>query len=510
MQLHQRFIKIAKQYPKDIAIHDVSAGKSISYEKMLLAALILAKKFKKFKEKNIGVMIPTSFGCCVTTLALLMADKTPVMINYSVGPIENVKYAQKKCNFRTTICTEKLIQKFNLKPFSGMVNIEDIMKGINLLDKVKGLAVSRLTDKLISKYVHNGSKDENAVILFTSGSEKDPKAVQLTHKNIMHNVNGFRTIVKDIKEEVFLANLPLFHVFGITVTFWTPLLYGGKTVTVANPLEYRVVCKSIRKYKVTLMVGTPTFYHGYLKRSDKGDFASVRTAISGADKLSKQIRDEYLKKHDLELYEGYGTTETSPVISTNFKNNCKVGTVGKPLPGTKVKIVDRETGKELPPGKEGKILVKGDLVTTGYYNDYEETSMRIRDGWYDTGDMGVLDKDGYISHRGRLRRFVKIGGEMVSLVKVEGVLESILPEETLCCVVDVPNPMKGADIVAVVTTKELETKQIRKYMKKELPSIMVPREYYVLDELPLMASGKVNFRKVEEIIREMHEKKKKR
>ncbi len=258
------------------------------------------------------------------------------------------------------------------------------------------------------------------------------------------------------------------------------------------------------------MVGTPTFYHGYLHKSEAGDFASVNIAISGADKLPKQIRDEYLHKHNLELYEGYGATETSPVISTNYHGNNKVGTVGKPLPGTKVKIVDRVTGKEVQAGQEGKILVKGDLVTSGYYNDYEETSLRIRDGWYDTGDMGVIDKDGYVTHRGRLRRFVKIGGEMVSLTKVESVLETILPAETLCCVVEVPNLKKGAEIVAAVTTKEIEAKQIHKYMKKELPSLMVPREYYVLDELPLMPSGKVNFRKVEEIIREMHNEKKKK
>jgi acyl-[acyl-carrier-protein]-phospholipid O-acyltransferase/long-chain-fatty-acid--[acyl-carrier-protein] ligase len=324
----------------------------------------------------------------------------------------------------------------------------------------------------------------------------------------MHNVTGFSTVVPDIKNQIFLANLPLFHVFGITVTFWTPLLYGGKTVAIANPLDYKLVCKSIKKYQVTLTVGTPTFYHGYLQKSAPDDFASVKIAISGADKLPKQIRDEYLKRHNLELYEGYGTTETSPVISTNFKGNNKVGTVGKPLPGTKVKIVDRVTGKEVKPGIEGKILVKGDLVTVGYYNDYEETSLRIRDGWYDTGDMGIIDEDGYITHRGRLRRFVKIGGEMVSLTRVESVLETILPAETLCCVVEVPNLKKGAEIVAAVTTKEIEAKQIHKFMKKALPSLMVPKEYYVLDELPLMSSGKVNFRKVEEIIRELHNNKK--
>ncbi len=510
MQLHQRIIEVAKKYPNDTAVIDVSAGKTVTYSQLLLAALILSEKYKKFPEKNIGVMIPTSFGCLVTTIALLMANKTPVMINYSVGALDNVKYAQEKCSFMTTITTEKLLDKLNLKPIEGMINIENILASINILDKVKGMATSKLPTKMIQNMVHKGSREENAVILFTSGSEKDPKAVQLCHRNIMHNVKGFTTVVQDIKNEVFLANLPLFHVFGITVTFWTPLLYGGKTVTIANPLDYKLVCRSIKKYQVSLMVGTPTFYHGYLHKSEAGDFDSVNIAISGADKLPKQIRDEFLKKHNLELLEGYGATETSPVISTNYHGNNKVGTVGKPLPGTQVKIVDRVTGKEVKAGVEGKILVKGDLVTIGYYNDYEETSLRIRDGWYDTGDMGVVDEDGYITHRGRLRRFVKIGGEMVSLTKVESVLETILPAETLCCVVEVPNLKKGAEIVAAVTTKEIEAKQIHKYMKKELPSLMVPKEYYVLDELPLMPSGKVNFRQVEEIIRGLHKSKQKK
>lgn len=507
MQLHQRFIEIAKKYPNDTAIIDVSAGQNITYNKLLLAALVLAEKYKKFPEKNIGVMIPTSFGCIVTTIALLMANKTPVMINYSVGAIENLRYAQEKCNFSTTITTAKLLDKIKLEPIEGMINIETILQGVSMLDKVKGASLSKLPTKLMQKFIHIGSEEEVAVILFTSGSEKLPKAVQLCHRNIMHNVIGFSTVLPDIRSDIFLANLPLFHVFGITVTFWTPLLYGGKTVTVANPLDYKLICKTVKKHQITLMVGTPTFYHGYLKKSEPGDFASVKVAIAGADKLPPQIRDEYLKMHNLELYEGYGATETSPVICTNFKGNNKVGTVGRPMPGTQVKIVDRVTGKEVKVGVEGKILVKGDLVTIGYYNDYEETSLRIRDGWYDTGDMGIIDKDGFVTHRGRLRRFVKIGGEMVSLTKVESVLETFLPPETLCCVVDVPNLKKGAEIVAAVTTKEIETKQIHKHMKKELPSLMVPKAYYVLEELPLMSSGKVDFRKVEEIIRKLHNEK---
>jgi len=254
-----------------------------------------------------------------------------------------------------------------------------------------------------------------------------------------------------------------------------PITVGSAVVAHANPLDYKKIVDSIKKYKITIMIGTPAFFYGYLRRSRPGDFSSVRIAVAGADKLTVHLREGYKKHHDIELLEGYGTTETSPLISVNAKEANKPGSIGKPSPGVKVKIIDRETDEELPRGKEGKIVVKGDNVMKGYYGDLEETSLRIHNGWYDTGDMGIMDGDGFLWHRGRLRRFVKIGGEMVSLVKVEDVLNKLLPDNVICCVVDVPNPTKGADIVAALTTAEVDLQKNQKQMAKDLPSIAIQK-----------------------------------
>ena len=213
------------------------------------------------------------------------------------------------------------------------------------------------------------------------------------------------------------------------------------------------------------------------------------------------LRDGFQEKHGKVLLEGYGCTETSPVISANTPEENRPGSIGKAFPGVQVKITDMHSGDTLPPGQEGKIQVKGDLVMKGYYDDIEETSLRIEDGWYDTGDMGVQDKDGYLWHRGRLKRFVKIGGEMVSLVKSESVLEDILPDGVSCCIVEIPDPKKGARLAAAVTQK-VNDKEIIKKMAQKLPNISIPNQFIVFDELPKMGSGKIDFRTTTEMVRD--------
>lgn len=488
---------------KKIAIYDQSTGKDYTYSQVLIASLIISKKIKRYHSKYIGIMLPPGAGSILSFMGILMKGKTPVMINYSTGAVENCKYAQKKCNFRTVITSKKLLDKLGIEAVNGMIFIEDILLTISTLDKLKAALLSKLPLSIIKTQLPSSDEDDTAVILFTSGSEKDPKAVQLTHKNISHNINGFTKIIDISERDIFIANLPYFHVMGLTVELWLPLLLGASIVAQPNPLDYKAIVDSIRKYQVSIMIGTPTFFYGYFKKAGPGDFKSVRIAIAGADKLNMQIRDEYLKHHDLEVLEGYGTTETSPVISTNTPLFNKFGSVGKPLPGVQVKIVSIETNEELPRTKEGKILIKGDLVMKGYFNDLEETSLRIHNGWYETGDMGYVDNDGFLWHTGRLKRFVKIGGEMISLAKVESILEKYLPEGTISCVVEIPNPIKGADIVAAVTTQEINKHQIIKKMGKDLPNIAIPKRFHVLESIPLMGSGKVNFRAVEEICREL-------
>ena len=505
MQLHQKFIQVAKQNSKKIAVYDQATGKEISYERMLIASLILSKRFSNYKGKYLGIMVPTSAGCMLSILGTLMCGKIPVMINYATGAAENCVYAQEKCSFKTIVTSKKLLEKINVKPVEGMIFLEDIMASLSLLNKLPALIKSKFSAKVIRSFVHNGPENEVSIILFTSGSEKEPKAVQLSHKNILHNIINIPKQVDIKADDLYMANLPLFHIFGLTIDFWLPISLGGSIVAYPNPLDYKIISKLVKKYRITVMAGTPAFFYGYLKKSDPGDFASLRVGVAGADKLTPHIYEGFLKKHNVTILEGYGATETSPVISVNSEKFSKLGSVGKPLPGVQVKIVDRETDEELPPNKEGKILVKGDLVMEGYLGDLEETSLRIRNGWYDTGDMGVLDEDGFLWHRGRLKRFVKVGGEMVSLVRVESVLENLLPEDSVCCVVDVPNPTKGADIVAAIATSEIDRKKILKQMAKELHSIAVPKDIYFIENIPMMGSGKVNFREVEKICRDMQE-----
>ncbi len=510
MQLQEIFLDIAKKNKDKIAVYDQATGKDITYGKMLIAALILAKRFKKYRGNYLGIMLPNSAGAIISVVAALLAKKIPVMINYSTGAHDNCIYAQEKCSFKKIITSKKLLLKINQKPVSGMIYLEEIMDSLGTVEKLKALISSKLPTKILQSNLRTHSDEDTSVILFTSGSEKEPKAVQLSHQNIMHNLINLPKIIDLNENDIFAGTLPFFHVFGLTTNLWLPLSFGCSIVAHANPLDYSAIVKSIIKYKITVLIGTPTFFHGYLRKSKPGDLNTIRFAIAGADKLNEKLRLAYKDQHGIDILEGYGTTETSPVVSVNTPENNTPGSIGKPVPEVLVKIVDRETDEKLPVGKVGKIMVKGDLVMKGYLHDMEETSLHMHAGWYDTGDMGMLDEDGFLWHKGRLKRFVKVGGEMVSLVKVEEVLAKYLPNGVTCCVVDVPNPKKGADVVAAVATGEFNKKKVLKQLAKELPAISVPKEFYVIEDIPLMGSGKVAFREVEKICRLRQENGKKK
>jgi len=501
MTLHQEFVKTAKRRSKQMMIVDRSTEKSFTYSRGLIASLILHRKLAAVRDGFVGVMIPNSAGAMLSILGLLMAGKVPVLINYSTGAAENAEYAQKKCGFKTILTSRTLLEKIRCPLIPGMIFIEEIMAKVSALDKLQASFLSKLPLNMLLKKINQGESDDNLVILFTSGSEKEPKAVQLTHRNIGSNVAACSQALGIADDDIMLANLPLFHVFGFNVNFWLPIYNGITMVSYANPLEYKKIATICREERVTLMVATPSFFAGYLKQSEKGDFASIRVAVAGADKTPDSLREGYKKKHDLELFEGYGTTETSPVVSVNLPGRNKPGSIGQVLANVQVRITDINSGEVLPTGKEGKILVKGDLVMKGYFDDFEETSLRIKDGWYETGDMGLFDEDGYLWHRGRLKRFVKIGGEMVSLVRVESLLETLLPEDCECCVVEVPDSLKGARIVAAVT-KQINEKDILKKLAEKIPAIAMPRRFLLLPDLPKMGSGKIDFRAVTEKVRD--------
>ncbi|HSO77839.1 MAG TPA: AMP-binding protein [Bacteroidales bacterium] len=492
---------IAKKYAKKLAIIDKTTERNVPYERALIGALILSSKFNKYEKGFIGIMIPTSAGCALATVGALMSGRIPVMINYSTGAEDNVRYAQKKCKFKTVITSRALLEKIKCPVTDGMIMIEDIMAGVTTVDKLKAALISKLPVSMILNRIHKGDENDTAAILFTSGSEKDPKAVQLTHRSISSNIKSFGDYVHLSDQDILLANLVFFHIFGLTVSLWVSFYYGMTMVTYANPLDFQTVSKIARDEKPTLMVGTPSFFWGYLNKSEPGDFKSVKLMVAGADKCPDALRDGFMKKHGVTLLEGYGATETSPVISVNSPEFNRPGSTGKVIPNVQVRIENLETGAACKVREVGKVLVKGDLVMKGYYDDPELTAEALSDGWYNTGDMGYFDEDGYLFHAGRFKRFAKIGGEMVSLVKVENTLEKFLPAGVMCCVVEVFDVKKGSEIIAAVT-QEVHKIEILRKMGNELPNIALPRQFVVIKELPMMSTGKTDFRTVTKLVKE--------
>jgi len=505
MLLHQQFVKMAKKHAKKLAIKDKTTKSDVTFNRALIGALILAKKFQKYDEGYIGIMIPTSAGCALATVGALMSGRVPVMINYSTGAENNARYAQDKCSFKTIITSKALLEKIECPIIEGMVLIEDIMKSVSTGDKLKAALRTKLPTGMILNGIHGGHEDDNAAILFTSGSEKDPKVVQLTHKNLASNIENFGDFVGIHENDVILANLVFFHVFGLTVNLWLAFVKGMTMVSYANPTDFQTISRIAREEKPTLMVGTPSFFWGYLQKSEPGDFKSVRLMVAGADKCPDALREGYMNKHGVTLLEGYGTTETSPVISVNSHEFNRPGSIGKVIPNVSVRIEQLETGKECKTGEIGKIFVKGDLVMKGYLNEPELTAEVLVDGWYNTGDMGYLDEDDYLWHSGRFKRFVKIGGEMVSLVRVENEMEKHLPEGVSCCIVEIPDEIKGSTIVAAVT-KDINKVAILRKMGKDLPNIALPRQFFVIEELPMMGTGKIDFRTVSTMVNNMVQK----
>jgi acyl-[acyl-carrier-protein]-phospholipid O-acyltransferase/long-chain-fatty-acid--[acyl-carrier-protein] ligase len=501
VSLVEQFVRTAKQHESKLAIVDRATGQRVTYRDALLRGLILSRKFRRYAPGMIGVMIPTSGGAIYAMIAALMSGRTPVMINYSTGAAQNCGMAQRRLAFRTIITSRALLEKIKCPLLDGMVCIEDIAAGVTMVEKLGGLLRSKMSADRICRRVHLGKDDDRAVVLFTSGSERDPKAVPLSHKNIKANIDGMHQVLEFGPVDIILGNLPLFHVFGLTVTAWLPLTNGMTVVTSPNPLELRAITTAVREERVTMMVGTPTFLTGYLQKSEPGDFDTVRLLITGADKCPESLRAGYLERHGKVLLEGYGTTETSPVISVNTPVDNRPGSVGKALPNVQVRMEHYETGEACGVGEIGKILVRGDSVMAAYFDDFEATALHMRHGWYDTGDMGYRDEDGYLWHVGRLGRFLKVGGEMVSLVQVEDALQRALPEAVECGVVEVPDAVRGARIVAAVTAA-VDEKAATAKLAESLPRIALPRQYIVLPFLPKMPSGKVDYRALTETARD--------
>lgn len=537
--LQYNWLKQAKSKLSKKALID-STGADLSNFKMLATVLLLLKKTKKRidKEKNIGVILPPSAIASLINLVIFIRGKIPVNLNYTLSK-ENLLASMEKAEIKTILSSRKFLNRLKNKGFDienllqdKVIYMEDLSKKISKKDKISASLLAFLAPAWLIRmlYFKKVNIDDDATIIFSSGSENQPKGIVLTHKNLLSNVKQIADILGSIDVNVILSSLPLFHSFGLTVTTLLPLNEGIMSVNVADPTDAYEIGKMTAKYQATVLFGTSTFFRIYNKSKKLNPlmFASLRIVVCGAEKLKEEVKKEFKIKFGIEILEGYGTTETSPVVSCNMPNALepenfkelvfnKVGSVGLPLPGTVIKIVDEESFHELPSNKEGLILIGGHQVMKAYYKDELKTESVIShiDGlrYYNSGDIGYLDDDGFLTITDRKLRFAKISGEMLSLANIEREIEKILGEDFPLLAINLEDEKKGEKIVLLYNKEEFEPEEIKEKLRlSSLAPLMLPSKIYKVEQLPLLGSGKADFKGAkilaQKLDKESNEKKK--
>jgi acyl-[acyl-carrier-protein]-phospholipid O-acyltransferase / long-chain-fatty-acid--[acyl-carrier-protein] ligase len=426
----------------------------------------------------------------------MSAGKVAAMINFTAGSA-NILSACRAAEVKTILTSRAFVEQAKLGPVveelkltANIVYLDELRQSITLVDKLLGL-VRR--DAVLS----SRKADDPAVILFTSGSEGAPKGVVLTHRNILANVAQAASRIDFSSSDKVFNVLPVFHSFGLTAGTILPLVSGVPVYFYPSPLHYRIVPELIYASNATIIFGTDTFLGGYARTAHPYDFRSVRYCFAGAEPVKPSTRETYMDKFGLRILEGYGVTETAPVISINTPMYNKAGTVGKIMPGMEWRL-------DAVPGVEegGRLYVRGPNVMAGYLKaDRPGVLEVLEDGWHDTGDIVTIDADGFVAIRGRAKRFAKIGGEMVSLAAVEA-LAGDLWKGSLCAVATMPDPKKGERLVLCTDRQDATRAEFLAFAKvKGAMDMMVPAEVRVLDKMPVLGSGKIDFVSVTRLVR---------
>ena len=505
-------------------------GTELNNVKFIAAVLSFAKvlKTKLRGQRHVGVLLPSSAAGAIVNMALFVLGKVPVNLNYTLSA-ESMQKALAKAQIDTVLSSAKFLDKLTAKGFDfnailadKLLFAEDIAKGLNKTAKTHAFLTALFAPQWWIKLRHfaDVKLDDTATILFSSGSEGDPKGIELSHKNLLTNIKQVSELLNFRRDDVILNSLPIFHSFGLTVTTLLPLCEGVKMVSVADPTDGATIGKMSAKHGVSILFGTSTFFRLYTRNKKLHPlmFQNVRIVIAGAEKLKTDVKDAFRLKFGLEIYEGYGTTETAPVAAVNVPNILekdslkeltftKEGTVGLPLPGTIIKIVDPDTLNELKTGEDGLILIGGGQVMKGYLDDPEKTAEVIAelDGvrYYKTGDKGHIDEHGFVTIVDRYSRFAKIGGEMISLGAVEANLSQAIGEDAVFVATAVNDDKKGESVVLLVKS-ELTLSDIQQRIKAlNIPPIMLPSEIFLVDEIPLLGSGKIDFKRAKLLATEL-------
>lgn len=464
----------------------------ISYNGLLAKSWILGKYIKKrtIRDEAVGVFLPTSAASVVSFFALTLYHRIPAMLNYSMGA-QSLLATIRTADVKKVLTAHAFIEKAKLHEViqtvenSGIevIYLEDL--NLSIVAKLGGLIKSRFSDLLYRE----DDCEEAAVILFTSGSEGSPKGVVLSHKNILANCYQLSAKVALNSKDIVFNAMPTFHSFGLTAGVILPVLSGIKTFCYPSPLHYRVVPELVYDTDATIMFGTNTFLTGYARYAHPYDFYNIRYIFAGAEKLLQETRVKYQEEYGVRIFEGYGATETAPVLAANTPMQYRVETTGTFLPCIEHKI------EHVPGIKEGgRLVVKGPNVMKGYMlADNPGELVPLKDGWYDTGDIVSIDADGFIRILGRAKRFAKIAGEMVSLSYVETLVNQCWPE-ALHAVVSLPCERKGERLLLLTDYEHASKEELIKFFKWQGHSeLALPREVQLLKDIPVLASGKIDY-----------------
>ncbi len=522
LPLHSEFIRRAGRKPWWHTFKDFG-GADLSDFSMLVRALIFSRLIRKLDPNPsggyVGILLPNCTTQVAALLGTMYADRSPAMLNYTAG-IDAVKYAVEKSRTGLIITSRKFLEKINLPAMPGMVYLEDVEGDIKPSLKIRTvLAASLLPSSLLMRIYSPESYNDlqrDAVLLFSSGTTGKPKGVMLSHRNINSDILSFWRAINWSKQDKLLGGLPLFHAFGFSTCFAFPLLSGTKSVFLANILDAANVVKLVRENQITLIITTPTFLQGYMRKAKPEDFKSLRLVITGAEKLRTDLADRFKEMCGLSIVEGYGCTELSPIVCINLSSSImdlgreagRPGSIGVAMPGIHVKVINPDTGEELPSNVPGMLMVKGGLVMKGYLDDPESTAASITpDGYYRTGDIASLCSDGSIIITGRLSRFSKIAGEMVPHELVEHAIGEIINhEDRVIGVTGKSDSKRGEKLVVFYCAPELEPDSIiQKLRERALPNLWIPkREDFVhIDRLPLLGSGKLDVQSLKRMADEL-------
>jgi acyl-[acyl-carrier-protein]-phospholipid O-acyltransferase/long-chain-fatty-acid--[acyl-carrier-protein] ligase len=507
---------------RTVVIDTYVHGKKFSGGILLTLAWLLAEKIEVMTdEERIGVVMPPGVGAMVSNLACVLIGRTPVNLNFTMGRAAN-EYAIKQTGLDFIITSELVVKR--MADFPWTTRRFDVVEWLLALPKTEILKrfgkVVFSPSRWILEDLDVPQKGDNteAGILFTSGSVGDPKGVPLSHRNILTNIAQIMAILPNNFVPSILGSLPTFHSFGFTVTLWWPMVGGPRVVTCVSPLETGKIIEAIQKYQIALMITTSTFLRGYMKKATPEQFASLELIVTGAEKLSIPLAQEFEEKLGVPVCEGYGMTEGTPVIATNLPDWTRIengilepkariiGSVGRPVPGVAVRVMKPESDEELPINRTGMLLYRGGNIFNGYLNNQEQTEQVLRDGWYVSGDVGRVDEHGFLYIEGRLSRFSKIGGEMVPHGTVERhLLEELRPvmdEEFNVVVVGAQCPKKG-EVLVILANRELTRETVRQALaRRGLPNLWIPRLIRVQAELPVMSNGKIDIKACKQLATE--------